>query len=297
MRGVVAIDGKVSSPEEAFVPVLDRGFLYGDSVYEVIRTYDGEPFALREHLERLFRSAELVELELDITLEELQREVHYVLGIAGEGDWYLRLVITRGGGPIGLDPALADVPRRVLIVLPVPEIPDELRNAGVAVVMIPTTRDNPGASPAGAKTGNYLTNIMALRRARREGAFEALMIDPEGRVSEGTTSNVFVWTRGALYTPPLAVGILDGITRSKVLSLCRDNDITIREDSLRPLDLLSAEEMFLTGTVKEVLPITRLNGHPVGDGLPGPVTQKVGQLYRALTKGAHGSAPSKKKAK
>lgn len=285
--GVVAIDGRILGVAEATVPVLDRGFLYGDSVYEVIRTYatGGGPFALTEHLERLARSARLLEIALPLSLSELAAEVRDVLRAAGQGDWYIRVILTRGAGPIGLDPALADRPRRVVIVAPLPDLPERLRRDGVSVALVPTGRTAAGPTPAGAKTGNYLSNVMALRAARLKGAFEAIMLDGEGRITEGTTSNVFLCTGGLLRTPPLATGILAGITRHKVIDLARLDGIEVVEEHLRPLDVHAAEEVFLTSTLKEVLPVTSVDGTEVGTGRPGPVTTLLQQKYAALARG------------
>lgn len=292
MPGVVAIDGEIVPVNEARVPVLDRGFLYGDSVYEVVRTYGGVPFALAEHLGRLARSAELVEIPLPMTVEEFGREIEQVLETAGEGEWYLRLILTRGAGPMGLDPALADHPRRLVVVLPLPEVPQHLRAEGAAVSLVLVGRSSAGAMPVGAKTGNYLANIMALRRARQGGAFEAIMVDGSGMIVEGASSNVFLVRDGALLTPPIAAGILDGITRRKVIALARGEGIEVRQEPLRPEDLRASEEAFLTATLKEVLPITRVDDVAIGDGRPGPITARIRQHYLELTRGLTGSRAS-----
>jgi branched-chain amino acid aminotransferase len=283
MRGVVIVDGELFTPDQPCLPVIDRGFLYGDSVYEVIRTYGGTPFALREHLERLARSAAMVEIQLPRSLDELEAEVHRALGLVGEGEWYFRMIVTRGGGPIGLDPALADHPRWLLLVLPIPEIPEHVQRVGASVALVHISRYGEGAMPAGAKTGNYLTNVMALRRAREQGSFEAIMVDAEGQIAEGTTSNVFIARGGRLHTPPLAAGILDGITRRFVIALCREDRIDVVEERLLPGDVTSADEVFLTGTIKEIIPVTTIDGAKIGDGLPGPVTRRLRELWAELT--------------
>lgn len=288
-RGVVAIDGRISGLAEATIPVLDRGFLYGDSVYEVVRVYSsnggGYPFALAEHLERLARSAQLIEISLPLSLAALEVEVRAVIEAAGNGEWYIRVIVTRGAGPIGLDPALADAPRRVVIVAPLPDLPERLRREGVSVAMVPTGRNVAGPTPAGAKTGNYLTNVMALRAAKLRNAFEAIMLDGEGRVTEGTTSNVFICTGGALRTPPLATGILDGITRRKVIDLATRDGIRVLEEHVFPADVVAADEVFLTSTLKEVLPVTTVDGSIVGSGRPGPMATSLQARYMALVKG------------
>ncbi len=284
MKGIVAINGQIFDIEQASIPVTDRGFLYGDSVYEVIRTYRGIPFALEEHLERLARSAELVQIPLPLSLDQQKEEIERALAAAGEGEWYIRLILTRGGGPFGLDPALADTPRRVIIIVERPRLPERFKREGVSVALIQTGRSTGGAIPSGAKTGNYLTNILSLGQARAKGAFEAIMIDGQGRIAEGTTSNVFVLSHGALRTPPLGAGILDGITRRKVIDLSLDAGIEVVQEHLRPLDVYSADEVFLTSTLKEILPVTEIDGVKVGDGRPGPVTTRLRYMFEAMTR-------------
>jgi len=283
MNGVIVVDGEVYPAESACVPALDRGFLYGDSVYEVIRTYSGRPFALREHLDRLQRSASLVMIDLPLPLDELASHIEGALEEVGPGEWYMRVIVTRGCGPIGLDPDLADKPRWVLIILPLPVLPEAYRTEGVAVSMVAISRAGQGAMPMGAKTGNYLTNIMALKKARGRGSFEAIQVDSSGQISEGTTSNIFIVTSGEVHTPPIAAGILDGITRRKVIELCEKASLEVRQEHLRPLDIYAADEVFLTGTLKEVLPVTTVDGKSVGDGLPGPITIRLQKLYSEST--------------
>lgn len=288
MRIMVAVDGAIADGgSPAVVPVTDRGFLYGDSVYEVVRTYGGRPFALAEHLERLRRSAEAIEIEVPWSAEALATEVEDLVRKASwEGDKGVRIVVTRGSGPLGLDPDLADRPRRVVIVFEPSEITDAQRRKGVAVVLVAAGKAAGGAVPGGAKTGNYLTNVMALRRARGRGAFEAIMVDTRGCLSEGTTSNFFLYARGALRTPPLAAGILDGITRRHVIGLSRAAGIDVIEEDLRPLDIYTADEVFLTSTLKEILPVTTVDEVAVADGLPGPVTTRLRFLHEDMTRSA-----------
>lgn len=287
MSILVAVDGRVAAREsEAVVPVLDRGFLYGDSVYEVVRTYGERPFALEAHLERLMRSAALLEMEVPWTVEELAAEVEGLLSrVDAARDKGIRVILTRGSGDLGLDPGLADRPRRVMIVFDPPVITAQQRRDGVGVVLVAAGRCAGGAVPGGAKTGNYLTNVMALGRARERDAFEAILVDTRGHLAEGTTSNLFVVSGGALRTPPLAVGILDGITRRHVIALAGRAGIEIVEEELLPEDLRGADEAFLTSTLKEILPVTRVDDERIGDGCPGPVTDRIFGLYRALTAG------------
>jgi branched-chain amino acid aminotransferase len=280
MRGVALIDGAAFPVEEARVPVLDRGFLYGDSVYEVVRTYDGRPFALRPHLERLARSAELVDLVMPLPVADLEDEMRRGLELAGPGEWYARLIITRGSGEIGLDPALATSPRRVLILLPLRPFPQDLRDNGVGVALVATGRGGDAGLAAGAKTGNYLDNIMSLRHARAAGAFEAVMVGADGTIGEATTSNVFVVKGREIRTPPLASGILAGITRGEIIALCAAFGQPVIEAPLWPHDLTGADEAFLTSTLKEVLPIVRVDGVAVANGRPGPITLDIAARFR-----------------
>jgi branched-chain amino acid aminotransferase len=279
----IAIDGNLVAPEEAKISVLDRGFLYGDSVYEVIRTYRRRPFALAEHLDRLRRSAGLLEIELPASLEALSSEVKAVLQAATEHDEsYIRIIITRGAGPIALDPGLAVDPARVVIVTQLTPWPEELYRTGAGIYLVPAGRHSGGAVPAGAKSGNYLVNLMALGRARRRGGHEAVLLDAHNRVSEGASSNVFVRAGELLRTPPLTVGILEGITRRKVIELARELGFEIEEAELYPDDLFLANEVFLTSTLREVMPVTTVDDHPVGDGRPGEVAMELRRQYRAL---------------
>jgi branched-chain amino acid aminotransferase len=280
---IISVNGKLGGPETAVIPVLDRGFLYGDSVYEVVRTYAGRPFALEPHLDRLQRSADLLGIVLPVPRVALVEEIDAALARAGNRESYVRVIVTRGSGPIGLDPALASEPCRVIIVTELKELPAELYRDGASIVLVPVGRTGGGGVPAGAKSGNYLVNIMALAAARKRGAHEAVMVDGAGYLTEGTSSNVFALREGALCTPPLSAGILQGITRGKVMELGRQAGLRMVETELRPADLTGAEEVFLTSTLREVLPITRIDEQPLGDGRPGPVTRKLAALYRGMT--------------
>ena len=283
MTTVVAVDGVLADGANARISVLDRGFLYGDSVYEVVRTYRGRAFLLDEHLARLERSASLLGIPLPLPLRAQGDEIARVLAAATNAESYIRVIITRGNGPIGLDPALATNPTRVVIVTELQGFPAELYERGAAICLVPAGRSAASAIPQGAKSGNYLVNIMALGVARRRGAHEAVMLDAAGLITEGASSNVFVVSAGALHTPPLHSGILEGITRRKVIELARSAGIEVRERELTPSDLKQADEVFLTSTLREILPVTTIDGERVAGGAPGPTTQRLRDLYRALT--------------
>jgi branched-chain amino acid aminotransferase len=221
----VWIEGAVVPAEAAHVPVFDRGFLYGDSVYEVTRTYGGRPYALDEHLDRLARSAERIEMRLP-PRAEIERAVSETVAATGEAECYLRVVVTRGSGPIGLDPALADAPRLVVMALPL-KLPDEaLYRDGVTVAIVGARRNAPGAIDPQVKSGNYLNSVVGVAEARRHGAYEALMCDGVGRLAEGSSSNLFVVRGRRLATPPLSVGLLEGITRRHVIARARASPST-----------------------------------------------------------------------
>ena len=282
MSTKITIDGSVFTEESARISVLDRGFLYGDSIYEVVRTYGGRPFALDEHLRRLQRSAELLGIKLPVTLEALAAEIQATLDAAANAESYVRLIVTRGSGPINLAPGAAESPCRVIIVAPLVPLPDALYDEGASICLVPAGRLSGGAVPSGAKSGNYLVNVMALGSARRRGAHEAVLLDAEGRVAEGASSNIFALTGRRLHTPALSVGILEGITRHKVIELAREVGLEVEECEILPDELKRADELFLTSTLREVLPVVRVDGDVVGDGSPGPMTRELRRLYRRL---------------
>lgn len=275
MTTCICVDGQLGDEKSARISVLDRGFLYGDSVYEVLRTYGGEPFALAEHMARLERSAELLAISLPLSRAELEAEMRRTIEAAGNDESYVRLIITRGGGPIGLDPALAVDPTRVIIVTALRTPDEEVYERGVKISLVAAGRSAEGQLPAGAKSGNYLTNLLALRIAKERGAHEALLLDAHGRICEGSSSNVFVVQGGTIRTPPLEVGILEGITRRKVLTLAESLGHPVEETHLEASDLEKAEEVFITSTIREVLPVTQVDERKVGDGRPGPIAKAL----------------------
>lgn len=279
MGRIVNLDGVLVPPEQAVVSVFDRGFLYGDSVYEVVRTYAGVPFELEAHLARLAASAHRIALDLPWSLDRLAAEARRTVAASGNAESYLRLVVTRGAGEIGLDPALATAPRVVLIAKELAVPPPEAYEQGVKVAMVGVRRNLREAIDPAAKTGNYLNNVLAMKEAHERGAFEALMLDRDGRVTEASTANVFAVRAGELQTPPLDVGILEGVTRRIVLRLALAARIPSREVDLRPQDLWSADELFLTSTIRELVPIVRVTHDGVettiSTGAPGPITRRL----------------------
>jgi branched-chain amino acid aminotransferase len=282
----VSIDGRLCPPGEQVVSVFDRGFLYGDSVFETLRTYDGVPFELDEHLARLERSAALVFIELPVSREILREEIGTALKAADNAESYVRVVLTRGQGALGLDPALAERPRRVIIVQPLVPPPAEQYTLGIEAISYRTDRVLDATSAQGAKVGNYLVSVLALRQAKQRGASEALIVDGRGRILEGGSSNVFIVNEHGLLTPPLDAGILPGITRARVLELAAELGLVVKLGEV-PLDTARrAREIFITSSIRELLSVVRLDGAPVGAGSPGPVFQRLLAAFRSRAHGA-----------
>lgn len=301
MTSVVNLGGTLVPPAEAKVSVFDRGFLYGDSIYEVLRTYGGRPFEVEAHLARLAHSAERIGLaplpwdavrtaaEIDRTLAAAEP----ALPDPGAAPWnvgerYVRVVMTRGSGELGLDPALAAAPLALVIVTPLQAPPARAYADGVKVAIVGVQQPSPRAVDPSAKTGAHLPHVLAVREARAAGAHEALLLDAEGFVTEGSSSNVFAVSGGTLRTPPLAAGILAGVTRGVVLGLARAEGVPVEEVPLRPSALAGADEVFITSTMREIVPVTRLGDAPVGSGRPGPVTERLHRAFRRLAGGAPG---------
>jgi branched-chain amino acid aminotransferase len=282
----VFVDGRVCPPEEARVPVLDRGFLYGDSVYETIATTSGRLFALAEHLDRLERSAGRIGLRVP-PRAEMEQAIAETVAAAGNPESRVRVMVTRGSAGLDLDPASAGEPRLVIIVAPRGGPTADMYERGVGVEIVSIARNDPRAIDPAVKSGNYLNNVLALGEARRRsGAHEAILCAAGGSVAEGASSNVFAVVGGQVRTPALSVGILAGVTRGKVLELCRRAGIPSAEvTSMSPDELRGAEEAFLTSAARGVLPVTRVDGRPIGGGAPGPVTRRLMALYRELTSG------------
>ncbi len=288
-RALVWIDGAPVDAATARVPVFDRGFLYGDSVYEVTRALGGVAYALDEHLDRLERSAHSILMSTP-PRAAIEKAVNDTLAQSGLPDAYVRIVVTRGAGEIALDPACADEPRLIVIVrAPKPPPPEAYRD-GVEVAIVGRTRYAPGVPTSTidpqVKSGNYLGSVMAVAEARKRGAYEAILCDNVGRITEGSSSNFFVVRGARVSTPPLSVGLLEGITRRKVMQLLDAEKIPWAEQALWPIDLHRGDEAFLTSSVRGVVPIARADGEPIGDGKPGPITRRVMLAYDALVRAA-----------
>jgi branched-chain amino acid aminotransferase len=267
--------------EDAMVSVFDHGFLYGDGVYETLRAYGGRLFRLRQHLTRLRRSASLIGLEIPIVEQDLIAVLQEAMKRNNLTDAYLRITVSRGEGNIGLDPRLCPRPTVVVISLPLQPYPVELFNAGVSLAIVNIRRNLAAALPPMIKSLNFLNNILAKQEASRAGAFDGLMLNAEGHITECTTSNMFFVKNQCVYTPSVACGILDGITREIVLSLAREQEFATEEGCYLTEALLEADECFLTNTTMEIMPVRDIDTRPIGKEGPGPVTGRLRELFRA----------------
>jgi len=277
----VMIDGRIVPPEQASVSVFDRGFLYGDSVFESLRSYGGVLFALDAHLTRLQRSAERVFIPLPLSLEALKQEIEQAVREHGAGEHYVRVTLTRGvGRSLGLDPELADQPLRVVMVTELAVPPNETYERGIAAITFRAERPSDAPAVADAKTGNYLLAVLAMRSARERSAHEALIEDHAGNILEGATSNVFAVIHGKLRTAPDTAAILPGITRGFVLALAKDAGLAVELRAIAKAELALADEVFVCSSIRELVPVVRIDGNPVGPGIPGPITFDLLRRFR-----------------
>ncbi len=284
--GVVFLDGQLRAPDQAMVSVFDRGFLYGDSVFETLRSYGGRVFALKEHLARLRESARLVGIAVPLGAAEFQREVEQAVTQAGFEESYVRVMLTRGqGARLGLDPAPATQPLRVILVLPLQALPEQKYSRGISAVTFRMQRVAEGTPAAGAKLGNYLVSVLATEAATRAGADEALLVDGEGRINEGASSNVFAVKDNELVTPPTSLGILAGVTRERVLRIARQLAIPTTERAIHHEELSSFSELFVTSSIRELVPVVNLDSHPVGPGSPGVLSRRLLEAFRKRVRG------------
>lgn len=280
----VYINGKLFDKNEAKVSVYDHGFLYGDGVFEGIRIYTDKVFRLREHIDRLYDSARHIALEIPLTREQLTSAVLDTVKANNKQDGYIRLVISRGAGTLGLDPRKTSDPQIIIIVDDISLYPPELYDNGLEVITASTIRNHHNAVNPRIKSLNYLNNILAKIEAIRAGCLEAIMLNAHGEIAECTGDNIFIVKRGQLLTPPLDAGILEGITRNSVIELAQAAKIPFREKALTRHDIFAADECFLTGTAAEVIPVVKCDGRPIGSGKPGPVTRQLRERFQALVR-------------
>ncbi|MCG0277193.1 MAG: branched-chain-amino-acid transaminase [Thermanaeromonas sp.] len=281
---IIYLDGKFVNEEEAKVSVFDHGLLYGDGVFEGIRAYHGRVFKLKEHIQRLYESARHIALDPGITQEQMMDIVLETCRRNNLKDAYIRLVVTRGRGDLGLDPRKCPKPFIFCIAAGIQLYPEELYERGLELVTVGTRRNAPDALDPRIKSLNYLNNILAKIEATKAGAPEGLMLNKEGYVAEATGDNIFIVKNGCLYTPPSHIGLLEGITRNTVLDLAKKLGIPAAEKVFTRHDVYTADECFLTGTAAEVIPVSHLDSRPIGDGRPGPITRKLISAFRELTK-------------
>jgi branched-chain amino acid aminotransferase len=280
----VYIDGQFFPEADAKISVFDHGLLYGDGVFEGIRAYHGRVFKLVEHIERLYWSAKAILLDIPFRPEEI---VQATLATCRENsirDGYIRLLVTRGRGTLGLDPRRCPKPSLIIIASKIQLYPPEHYEKGLDIVTVATTRNLVNSVNPAIKSLNYLNNILAKIEANLAGVEEAVMLNAEGFVAECTGDNVFIVQKGRLMTPPLSAGALYGITRNTVLDCARLNGIPISEPNLTRYDVYTAEEMFLTGTAAELIPVVKVDGRTIGSGRPGPVTRRLIDAFHELTR-------------
>ncbi len=280
----VYVNGKFFLKEEAVISVFDHGLLYGDGVFEGLRSYSGLVFRMREHLDRLWESAQSIMLNIPVSKKEMSSIVIETLQKNSLKDAYIRLVVTRGAGDLGLDPRKCKHPTVFVITDKIILYDEELYRKGIEIITVPTTRNLPEAVNPGIKSLNYLNNILAKIEATTSGYNDAVMLNHEGYVAECTGANIFILKCGNLYTPPTHVGALKGITRGAIIDLAKKNHIPVQEKVLTRHDLFNAEECFLTGTAAEIMPVVKIDGRLIGNGKPGEATHTLRKAFHALTK-------------
>lgn len=280
------LDGKLVDEADAKVSVFDHGLLYGDGVFEGIRIYDGRVFELEAHLRRLYESAKVIRLQVPMDKEELVEVIKKTVEANGIVDGYIRLLVTRGVGTLGLNPFLCKNSSLVIIADKIQLYPEELYETGMRIVSATTVRNHPLAIPPQVKSMNYLNNIIAKIEALDNDVPEAVMYNHEGYVAEATGDNVFIVRDGVIYTPPVEAGALEGITRNLVIKLAKEENLGVVEKNLTRCDLYICNEFFLTGTAAEVIGIVEIDGRTIGDGKPGPITKRLREKFFEY---AHGS--------
>jgi branched-chain amino acid aminotransferase len=284
MKTVASVDGLITDADKAVVSVLDRGFLYGDSVYEVLWWHRGVAVQAADHMGRLRESARRIYMDIPGAdaryLDEVARTVG-VFGCGPDGDAWVRLVVTRGVGPLGLKVAAGLSPTVVVIVAPAHRPTPAEWATGLHVAMVDRLRVSVRALDPGAKTGNYMNNLLALHEGGARGADDAVLCNDRGEIAEASTANVYAVRDGRLLTPPIDAGILRGTTRTRILELCAREGVPAAEATLLPSDLHASDEVFLSSSVRGVMPVTRIDGQPIGRGVPGPVTTRIRDAFEA----------------
>jgi branched-chain amino acid aminotransferase len=280
----VYINGKLFDKSEAKVSVFDHGLLYGDGVFEGIRAYSGRVFRLKQHVDRLYESAKGIHLEIPMPRTAMADAIKQTLASNNLSDAYIRVVVTRGAGSLGLDPRRTTDPQVIIITDKIALYPPELYEHGLKIITAATTRNHPNAVNPRIKSLNYLNNILGKIEATQAGCLEALMLNHKGELAECTGDNVFVVQHGRIHTPSSDSGILEGITRAAVIELARAAGYDVIERTMDRLDVFKAEECFLTGTAAELIPVVECDGRVIGDGRPGPITRELRERFHVLVR-------------
>jgi branched-chain amino acid aminotransferase len=284
MSRQVYISGKLVPAEQATVSVFDHGLLYGDGVFEGLRSYQGKVFRLEQHVERLYESARAIRLDIQMSREEMSAAINQTVKANGIKDGYIRAVVTRGAGTLGLDPNRCSNPQVIIIADTITLYPKEFYDNGLELITSSVIRNHPAALSPRIKSLNYLNNILAKIEGLKAGCVEALMLNHKGEVAECTGDNIFLVKHGRLTTPPLDAGILEGITRNAVLELARDAGMEVAESPLTKHDVYVADEAFLTGTAAEIVPVVKVDDRPIGSGKPGSVTKDLTARFHKLVR-------------
>ena len=284
MSRQVWINGQLYSPEDARVSVFDHGLLYGDGVFEGLRSYGGKVFRLREHVVRLFESAKAIWLEIPLTQQALCDAIDQMVKTNEIDDGYIRVIVTRGAGTLGLDPRKCKDPQIIVIADTIALYPSEYYENGLEIITVSVSRNHPAALSPRIKSLNYLNNILAKIEGLQSGCIEALMLNHKGEIAECTGDNIFLVKQGELRTPPLDAGILAGITREAVSEIAEGAGIDVRRVALTKHDVYTADEVFLTGTAAEVVPVVKVDSRSIGNGKPGPITCDLKERFQALAR-------------
>jgi branched-chain amino acid aminotransferase len=280
----IYISGKLYDKEDAKISVYDHGLLYGDGVFEGLRSYNGKVFRLAEHIDRLWYSAKAIWLQIPISKEEMAKVINDTLAVNGIKDGYVRVVVTRGAGSLGLDPNHCSNPQVIVIADRIALYPEELYQKGLNIVTVSVMRNPSAALSPRIKSLNYLNNILAKIEGFQSGCVEALMLNRKGEVAECTGDNIFIIRQGRLLTPPCDADLLEGVTRDAVIGLAREAGIEVQEIPLTKHDIYIADECFLTGSAAEIVPVVMLDSRSIGDGKPGPMTKRLIAAYHTLTR-------------
>ncbi|MBP1930425.1 branched-chain-amino-acid transaminase [Ammoniphilus resinae] len=276
----IYLNGEIVKKEDAKISVFDHGFLYGDGIFEGIRVYNGVIYKCKEHIDRLYDSAKSIMLDIGMTKEEMTEAMAETIRKNGMRDAYIRLVVSRGTGDLGLDPRKCPKPSTIIIVEKLALFPKEHYETGIRIITVPTRRNVPDALNPKIKSLNYLNNILVKLEANMAGVSEALMLNAQGYVCEGSGDNIFIIKNKVIYTPPSYLGALEGITRNAIIDIAERLGYKLKEEPFTRHDVYTADEVFLTGTAAEVIAVYEVDGRVVGDGRPGPVTNELLEEFR-----------------